>query len=139
MQGMEDFSYGMEDNFPYLVKKRNFLFEKCVHKLIISCKQCLHSRVHVVQHAGTTPIPESCACGISYFVLICIYIFDYMFIYLFFFRFAYETNKYVEMLKIVKRWGGGFFWYGMEENFKYGIWKNRLPFQTMPRQSTKAL
>ena len=24
------------------------------------------------------------------------------------------------------------FWYGMEENCQYGIWKNRLPFHTMP-------
>ena len=24
------------------------------------------------------------------------------------------------------------FWYGMEENCQYGIWKNRLPFHTLP-------
>ena len=24
------------------------------------------------------------------------------------------------------------FWYGMEENCQYGIWKNRLPFHSIP-------
>ena len=24
------------------------------------------------------------------------------------------------------------FWYGMEENCQYGIWKNRLPFHPIP-------
>ena len=26
------------------------------------------------------------------------------------------------------------FWYEIEENCQYGIWKNRLPFHTMPCQ-----
>jgi len=56
---MEDKGNGMKDNLPYihtnsiLSKKRSSLFENCVHKLIISRKQCLHFKVHVVWYAGT--------------------------------------------------------------------------------------
>ena len=31
------------------------------------------------------------------------------------------------------------FWYGMEENCQYGIWKNRLPFHTMPCSGARGL
>ena len=29
------------------------------------------------------------------------------------------------------------FWYGMEENCQYGIWKNRLPFHSIPCPACK--